>query len=31
MKGGGLLSELVEEEVGVEKRVQLLILLFDFG
>jgi len=31
MKGGGLLGEFVEEEVGVEKHVQLLILLFDFG
>ena len=31
MKGGGLLGKFVEEEVGMEKRVQLLILLFDFG
>ena len=31
IKGSGLLSEFVEEEVGVEKHMQLLVLLFDFG
>jgi len=31
MKGSSLLSEFVKEEVGVEKRVRLLVLLFDFG